>query len=347
MNGKSGKLLVREMGPGDLDLIRELYVAVWNYARPRGYEEWRYFTPPTGICPAMIAMDGARAVGFYVLWPLTLRLGDACVRGAQSMDTMTHPDYQGRGLFTRLAMDCFDLARSRGVEVVYGFPNEFSYPGFVGKLGFRHTGDVDHWMRPVRPSGHAKIPRPLGALVDGAIAALSRGGTGGLEISIGRPKSADLAPLIAQGFAGPGICAVERTAEWLDWRYGGEAANGYEWVCASRAGKLIGAGVWGMRENLWDEQADGRAHLVELLGIERRGMGAVLSAIIRRAAERRAILLETLCNMATLAPTLRRAAFFRHRQAPFIVKSLTSRSLGADIEDHRAWRVMGGDVDTF
>ncbi len=96
-------------------------------------------------------MDGDRAAGFYTAWPVRLRLGKETVLGAQSMDTMTHPDYRGRGLFIKLAQACYDLAASKGYEVFYGFPNQNSYSGFIRRLNWDHTGDITHWLRPIRP----------------------------------------------------------------------------------------------------------------------------------------------------------------------------------------------------
>ena len=44
------------------------------------------------------------------------------------MDTMTHPDYQGQGVFTKLAKACYDITAIDGYRVLYGFPNPYSYP---------------------------------------------------------------------------------------------------------------------------------------------------------------------------------------------------------------------------
>ncbi len=338
---------MRAMEAGDLDLIRALYAAVWGYNRPRDYDHWRYFTAPEGICPAMLAMDGERAVGFYTAWPVRLRLGDEVVPGIQSMDTMTHPDYQGQGMFVKLANACYELAVSRGFEVIYGFPNPLSYPGFVRRLNLDHSGDIAHWTRPIRPSAHPRVPGALGPLADAAAALWPRGSAGGLEIRSGRPEPAALGALLGDWCAEPGLCRIVRTPQWLDWRYAPEAGHDYEWVCAHEGDTPVAAGVWGMRGAAWGEAADGRAHLVELLGGHRRGVEAILAAVIGRARRRRAWILETLCNVAPVVAALRRAGFVRHRMAPFIVRALTARTLGANVHTHASWRIMGGDVDTL
>ena len=338
---------MRAMEAGDLDLIRALYAAVWGYNRPRDYDHWRYFTSPDGMCPAVLAMDGGRAAGFYTAWPVKLRLGGEVVAGIQSMDTMTHPEYQGQGMFVKLANACYELAAGRGFEAIYGFPNPLSYPGFVRRLNLDHSGDIAHWTRPIRPSAHPRVPGALGPLADVALALWPTGSAGGMEIRLGKPEDPELGALLDTWCAEPGLCRIERTPEWLDWRYAAEAGHDYEWVCAHEGDTPVAAAVWGMRGAAWGEAADGRAHLVELLGAHRRGLEAVLAAVVGRARRRRAWILETLCNVAPVVTALRRAGFVRHRMAPFIVRALTARTLGANVHAHASWRIMGGDVDTL
>ncbi len=320
---------------------------VWGYNRPRQYDQWRYFTPPLGICPMALAVDGERLVGAYTLWPVKIRIGNDTVHGGQSMDTMTDPDYGRQGIFTALAAACYEIAAARGFQVLYGFPNPLSYPGFVGKLGWTHAGDVTHWVRPVRPSGHGKIPKLAGPLVDLAARLLPTGRLGGLEIIPGKPDSGDLDQLIASEVASLGLCGIERSTAWFDWRYADQAENTYRWISAYRNGQLLACGAWGMQSPAWGAVADNRAHLVELLGTDAQGIQAVLSAIIGEAVKARAIVLETLCNVERITAALRRAGFFRHRQAPFIVRGLGALATDTDILDPANWKIMGGDVDTF
>jgi hypothetical protein len=54
-----------------------------------------------------------------------------------SLNTATHPDYQGKGLFTKLAAATFEAGAAAGFDGVYGVANANSTPGFVRKLGFQ------------------------------------------------------------------------------------------------------------------------------------------------------------------------------------------------------------------
>ncbi|MDQ2803819.1 MAG: GNAT family N-acetyltransferase [Pseudomonadota bacterium] len=105
-------------------------------------DAWRFTDTPAGVVPGMVAVDGDRIVASYTAWPATLYIGGEIVQGAQSRDTMTDPDYRGRGLFVKLASACYEMMQGLGYEVLYGFPNEQSYPGFVRRLNWTHIGDV-------------------------------------------------------------------------------------------------------------------------------------------------------------------------------------------------------------
>jgi GNAT superfamily N-acetyltransferase len=348
MNNKIAKpWTIRAAEASDLDALRVLYRATWDYERPAAFDRWRYLTSPDGLCPVALAMDGDRLAGAYSLWPVKIRVGRETVLGAQSMDTMTHPDYRGQGIFTDLALACFEIAASRGFEILYGFPNPLSYPGFVRRLNWDHTGNMTHWIRPLRPSGHPRIPSYLGPVADAAVHLLPTGRSRGFEVVVGRPADSALETLLARWREDTKGCAIARDLSWLDWRYAEAAANQYEWIAVYARGELQALGIWGMRDANWGSIADSRAHLTELMGLSSDAISAALAEIIARGRTRKAILLETIANTPATTTALRKAGFFAHRQAPFIVRALTARNLGANIHDHTNWHIAGGDVDTF
>lgn len=338
---------VREANTEDLDGLRDLYLKVWGYNRPKSYDHWRYFTPPAGISPMALAVDGERIVGAYTLWPVNINIGNDIVLGGQSMDTMTDPDYGRQGIFSTLAEMCYEIAGARGFRVLYGFPNPHSYPGFTRKLGWTHTGNMTHWMRPIRPSGHHKIPKFIGPIADLAATMLPKGRDYGLEIKMGKPSVAHLEELISLSAGNSTTCRINRSAVWFDWRYADDAENNYRWISAYRNGGPVASGAWGRQSAAWGEVTDNRAHLVELLGDDKQGLQAVLSAIIDDATMARVIVLETISNIEPIINALRRAGFFHHRQAPFIVRSLGDKKTNVNIFDHASWGIIGGDIDTF
>ncbi len=100
------------------------------------YLKWLYLENPAGEVVGFDAWEGTRLVATYVTIPARLRVEGRSVRGLLSLNTATDPEFQGKGLFTKLANAVFDLAASKGFACVYGIANAQSTPGFTRKLGF-------------------------------------------------------------------------------------------------------------------------------------------------------------------------------------------------------------------
>jgi hypothetical protein len=69
---------------------------------------------------------------------------------AQSGDTMTHSAHTGKGLFTQLAQKTYDYCKENGFHLVFGFPNENSFPGFIKRLGWSHFDNMTPYLIRVR-----------------------------------------------------------------------------------------------------------------------------------------------------------------------------------------------------
>lgn len=99
--------------------------------------KWLYVDNPDGIVVGFDAYDGDKLAAHYVCIPTLVRVNGAPVRALLSLNTATHPDYQGKGLFSKLAEMTYQLAAEQGYYCVYGVANANSTPGFVRKLGFQ------------------------------------------------------------------------------------------------------------------------------------------------------------------------------------------------------------------
>lgn len=82
---------------------------------------------------------------YYGVFPVMVEYNNQFYLAAQSGDTMTHPNHRGKGLFIELAKKSYELAKKSGVEFIFGFPNQNSYPGFVNKLDWKHYSNVNHY----------------------------------------------------------------------------------------------------------------------------------------------------------------------------------------------------------
>jgi predicted N-acetyltransferase YhbS len=141
----SGGLNIRRFQDGDEERVNELLSAV--FSNWKGIDYWRrkYLKDPTGVRRNIwVAEDGNKIVGYYAIIPVNIKTDAGVVLGAQSVDTVTHPDYRRQQLFERLLRKTLEDAVSGGIKVVYGFPGQKSYAGFI-KTGFSDMGIPRHY----------------------------------------------------------------------------------------------------------------------------------------------------------------------------------------------------------
>lgn len=101
------------------------------------YLRWLYVDNPDGQAVGYDAWDGDKLAAHYVCIPARAWVEGEEVPVLLSLNTATHPDYQGKGLFTRLAGMSYEAGASQGFDGVYGVANANSTPGFLRKLGFQ------------------------------------------------------------------------------------------------------------------------------------------------------------------------------------------------------------------
>lgn len=103
----------------------------------RDYLAWLYVRNPDGRAFGFDAWEDEELAAHYVCIPAQASIGGRVARVLLSLNTATHPRFQGQGLFTKLAAMTYDAAAATGFAGVYGVANANSTPGFVRKLGFQ------------------------------------------------------------------------------------------------------------------------------------------------------------------------------------------------------------------
>lgn len=125
--------------PDDLQRYCTLFGACFPSAaklRQQAYLQWLYVDNPLGPAIGFNAIEGERLAAHYICTRALIRFEGRTVPALLSLNTATHPDFQGRGLFTKLAELTYAAGAAEGAALVYGVANANSTPGFVRKLGF-------------------------------------------------------------------------------------------------------------------------------------------------------------------------------------------------------------------
>ena len=339
--------IIREAKSDDFDAIRKLYRVVWGHQRPIEYDRWKYFSFVEGASQISIALENKDIVSVFMLAPIRLGIGSEILLGGVAMDVMSHPEYRGTTVFIEAGKHCVEKAKERGFRVLYGFPNANSFPVFIKRLNWDHSGDVNHWVRPIKPSKYSKVPLVLGPIADLATYLLPAGKFGDLTIKVRSNLTEEYIPLLDQLGKFDKKCRIDRKERWFRSRYAVETKNNYEWIYAYQGDKVLACGIWGMRDESWGSEFTGRAQIVELFGHETRALLGVVSAVIKRAREKKVMLIETVTKNSNIENVLKRCSFYKHNRIPLIVKNLGPEELPANIHHHPNWTIFGGDVDTF
>jgi GNAT superfamily N-acetyltransferase len=116
------------------------------------YLRWLYQSNPDGVVVGFDAIEGDRLAGHYACIPVSMDVAGKRTRGLLSLNTATHPDFQGQGLFTKLAAKTYEYAAEKGFSGVYGIANANSTPGFIRKLGFSLISPLEARIGVGRPA---------------------------------------------------------------------------------------------------------------------------------------------------------------------------------------------------
>lgn len=113
-----------------------------SHLTPR-YLRWLYVDNPCGKVVGMDATSQGELAAHYVCVPTRVSFFGTEVNALLSLNTATHPNFRGQGLFTKLAEGTYKFAEESGFSLVYGVANANSTPGFTRKLGFQLVAPLE------------------------------------------------------------------------------------------------------------------------------------------------------------------------------------------------------------
>ena len=200
---------------------------------------WKHEENAFGPSPAWVACDADRIAGFRVLMRWRFLDRGRVVHAVRAVDTATHPDYQGRGIFTRLTLRALDELADEGVEFVFNTPNDQSRPGYL-KMGWQVVGQLPTVVRPRRwhrlgVIARARVPAERWSTPSAA----------GEDAGSVLADTAAIEALLAARARPPDGVETELSPGYLRWRFG-TPLLGYRAVVA-RGGAEGGLAVFRLR----------------------------------------------------------------------------------------------------
>ncbi len=108
--------------------------------------KWQYLDNPHGQVVGYDAYYGNQLAAHYVTIPVEYKKNNILYKGLLSLNTATSKEFQGKGLFTKLAERTYQLGEQLGYEYVIGVANQNSTHGFINKLGFQLISPLDAYV---------------------------------------------------------------------------------------------------------------------------------------------------------------------------------------------------------
>ena len=285
---------------------------------------WKHRENSFGESAAWVALHEGRAVGYRTLmrWRFVNDEGKK-VTAVRAVDTATHPDYQGLGIFRTLTLRGVSELTLAGDGIVFNTPNDQSRPGYL-KMGWSVVRRLPVGVLPAHP---AALPKMARSKVPANL--WSEETNVGLDAAEALPERA-LAEALLQHAPAKGF-RTDRTPEHLAWRTSFGPLR-YRVLLADRNDPAQGGVVFRLRR---------RGDTVEAAIIEQLVPDAVTGA---RLVAR--VLKETKADYAIGLRTGPSAGLVP-LPVPGAGPLLTSRPLAASPPPASAWRLTLGDIELF
>lgn len=328
----------REDEPEVLALLRTTLGPGPAGERSSEFFRWKHLDNPFGPSFLLVAEVDGRIVGLRAFLRWGFRSGVRRISAVRAVDTATHPDFQGMGIFSRLTREALEAIRPE-VDLVFNTPNAQSGPGYL-KLGWRTVGKIPVWVRVRRPVRFARGVRGSGSSVEPTTP----------RPSVNAPTAAEalddaeaITPLLERAALPDGRLATARDLGYLRWRYAGASFFDYRATVLEEGGAVDGLAIFRLRPrgSRWETT------IAELIvpGGARSSTRRLLRRVIRSAP------VDHLTCHFSLASGGRRTGhpigFIPAPRGIGLVVKVLRPGLVPDPTDLRSWAFSLGDVEIF
>lgn len=131
---------IRKLNQKDLlnniESFCDLYRKAFTAPVSRTIIEQRYLENPYKELLMYVAVDNGKIIANYSAVPISVYVDGIERKSALSLNTMTDPEYEGRGLFTKLATALYEHLANNEYAMIIGFPNNIANHVFNTRLGW-------------------------------------------------------------------------------------------------------------------------------------------------------------------------------------------------------------------
>jgi GNAT superfamily N-acetyltransferase len=145
---------IREATEADIPaIVALLKLSLGESLMPKSEEYWRWkqIENPFGQSPALLCWEGSTLIGVRAFMRWQWKEEGRLYSAVRAVDTATHPDHQGKGIFKKLTLALVDFCKEKD-HFVFNTPNAQSKPGYL-KMGWEEAGKLPINVTVMRPVG--------------------------------------------------------------------------------------------------------------------------------------------------------------------------------------------------
>ncbi|MFN3841525.1 MAG: GNAT family N-acetyltransferase [Cyclobacteriaceae bacterium] len=142
---------IRQAEERDIPAIVELLkLSLGESLMPKSeaFWRWKHLDNPFGKSPVLLAFVSKQLVGVRAFMRWEWRQGERIYKAVRAVDTATHPQFQGRGIFRKLTLELVHQCRQEGIDFIFNTPNKKSKPGYLS-MGWIELGRLAVNVRPI------------------------------------------------------------------------------------------------------------------------------------------------------------------------------------------------------
>jgi GNAT superfamily N-acetyltransferase len=206
---------IREATELDIpEILKVLKASLGETSSKKTESVWRYkhVDNPFGKSLVVVALVNGRIVGVRALMRWKWQLGEQVFSAFRAVDTATHPDHQGKGIFKKLTLRAIQIAKEEGGDFIFNTPNNQSLPGYL-KMGWREVDKLRIRIVPANPSIWFKAKMNRSYMIN---------------IQSSKPEIAQLIMKYKNNKIKENKLFTLKSSEYLSWRYENNPLQKYE-----------------------------------------------------------------------------------------------------------------------
>ncbi len=120
--------------PAIVDLLRK---SLGETSSPKSFDYWlwKHLHNPFGPSKVLLAESNGQLIGVRAMMQWKWQWEGQIYSALRAVDTATHPDFQGKGIFSVLTQKMVGHSSKNGINFIFNTPNKKSLPGYL-KLGW-------------------------------------------------------------------------------------------------------------------------------------------------------------------------------------------------------------------